>query len=447
LRYLQTLDIARARESVLERRTLARIAPDMLAPLPFALPLTRSLMRGSVAMRAGFVIDRMVAHDRNDGVIPELRLPAGRVLSRAEAIDTLPALFDNGLAGAALWHDYVTTEADRLTFSWALAANGHGAALANYVRAVSPITNGNRVIGVRATDRMTGREFDVRAQVVVNATGGAVERLTGATLPRFRMPVLKAMNLVTRRASGTTALGGLSPSGRNLFLVPWRGRAVFGTWESAGPCDPDDRAVTSTEVKAFIDELNRTFPRLDLTMADVALVHRGAVPAAASGDGRVSLQASEQMRDHAQDGIEGLMSVAGTKYTTARAVAERVVDTVLAKLGRQQQCLTAQTPLPSHQAYSKAVADLAVSNGEWRESLGEDCTVTAAHLVWAVRHEMALTLNDAVIRRTPLGALGYPGDAAAERAARIVGAELGWTDARRSAELRELRDFYEIREG
>src|SRR5690242_7051528 len=82
LRYLQTLDLARARESVRERRTTARIAPHAVRPLPFALPLYRSLTRGRLAMRAGFTLDRIVAFDRNQDVIASHQLPAGRVVSR-----------------------------------------------------------------------------------------------------------------------------------------------------------------------------------------------------------------------------------------------------------------------------------------------------------------------------------------------------------------------------
>src|SRR5437016_5100542 len=82
LRYLQTLDIKRARESVRERRTLARIAPHAVQPLVFALPITRSIVRGKLAMRAGFLVDRVISLDRNRGVSPPLALPRGRVISR-----------------------------------------------------------------------------------------------------------------------------------------------------------------------------------------------------------------------------------------------------------------------------------------------------------------------------------------------------------------------------
>src|SRR5688572_7299778 len=106
LRYLQTFDVARARESMIERRTLAAIAPHAVRPLPFALPLYRSLTRGVSAMRAGFVLDRLIAFDRNTGVLPSHRLPAGRVVSR-EAVRRFPGLHGRGVMGAAVWYDYV----------------------------------------------------------------------------------------------------------------------------------------------------------------------------------------------------------------------------------------------------------------------------------------------------------------------------------------------------
>src|SRR5258705_5165176 len=114
LRYLQTFDVGRSRESIRERRTLARIAPHAVRPLPFALPLYRSVLKGKLAMRAGFLLDRMIAADRNRAVPRVLRLPRGRVVSRTEAIERFPGLRRRGLTGAAVWHDYVTLEADRL---------------------------------------------------------------------------------------------------------------------------------------------------------------------------------------------------------------------------------------------------------------------------------------------------------------------------------------------
>ena len=473
LRYLQHLDFARARESVRERRTLARIAPHAVMPVRFALPLYRSPTRGKLAMRAGFIVDRLVAAGRNRGVAQSLAVPGGRVVSRHQAVEDFPGLRRRGLTGAAVWSDYVTPEADRLTFSWALAAAAHGAVLVNHLEAVGIARDGRRVSGVKAIDRRTGRSLEIASRTVVNATGGAIDRLLGSIGLSTRMPVLMAMNLVTTRDAGDAALGGRSTSGRNLFLVPWRHRALFGTWESSTPSRPG--AVPAEEdVLAFITELNEAFPALDLKRSDVALIHRGVVPAVAKG-GRVMLEGRAQIRDHGAEGLDGLFSVAGAKYTTARAVAEQVVDRVIRRLPVSwAPCRTASTPLPGGHvrdvaltvaearrdydtlvpsdtiphlvaAYGSAyreVMDLARTRSDWCDRVALDSPVIGGELVWAVRHEMAETLRDAVLRRTPLGALGYPGDQAAACAADIIAAERGWSDDRRRAELDSLRQFY-----
>jgi glycerol-3-phosphate dehydrogenase len=477
LRYLQSMDIARARESIRERRTTARIAPQAVRPLPFAVPLYRSLTRGKLAMRAGFLLDRVVSADRNRDVLASHRLPGGRVVSRSEAAQRFPGLRRQGLTGAAVFYDYVTTEPDRFTFSFALAATRHGAVLANHVEATAPIVDGTRVAGVTAHDRLGGRTFDIAARLTVNATGGCVDRLLKPLGLATGIPMIKAMNLVTKRDAGEEALGGRSASGRHLFLVPWRGRALFGTWESGTTCDPGDMSASERDVAAFIAELNQAFPALDLTLADVTLVHRGVVPAALR-KGQVTLEGHEQIRDHATQGVEGLLTVAGTKFTTARGVAERVTDTSLDKLRQQPvPCRTATTPLPggSLRDVSLAIADarrefdaglpadtiphliaaygsryrevmaIAAERPAWRTRLAPDSPVIGAQLVLAARQEMAATLADVAIRRTPLGALGHPGDAAVARAAAIVGGELGWLEDRRRAEIAAVDAFYRLR--
>ena len=476
LRYLQSLDIRRARESVRERRTTARIAPHAVRPLSFALPLYRSLTRGKIAMRAGFALDRIVSAGRNRGVPPSHRLPGGRVVSRSHAAQRFPGLRRRGLTGAAVFYDYVTTEPDRFTFSFALAAAAHGAVLANHVEAIAPLVDGGRVTGISARDTLGARTFEIAARLTVNATGGRVDRLLKPLGISTGIPMLKAMNLVTRRDAGDEALGGRSASGRNLFLVPWRECALFGTWESDRTCDPDDTGVHERDVAAFIAELNQAFPALDLTLADVTLVHRGVVPAAVKGD-RVGLEGHEQIRDHATQGVEGLLSVAGTKFTTARRVAERVTDTLLSRLQQKPvPCRTATTPLPggSLRDIGLAIADarrefdeglptdtiphliaaygsryrdvmeIAGNQREWRTRLAPHSPVIGAELVLAARKEMAPTLADIVIRRTPLGALGHPGADALARAAAIVGAELGWTEDQRQREIAAVDRFYDL---
>jgi glycerol-3-phosphate dehydrogenase len=409
LRYLQTLDIARARESVRERRTLARIAPWAVRPLPFVLPLFRSITKGKAALSAGFLLDRLVASDRNAHLPASHHLPAGRVLGRDEATQQYPELRPLDITGAAVWYDYVTVEADRLTLAWALAAAEQGAVLANYAEAGALLANDGRVTGAVVTDRTTGQTLRVAAAAVVNATGAAIDRLLEPLGAQTGLPLLQAANLVTRHPAPAAAIGGRGRSGRNLFLVPWQGRAVFGTWESPTTCAPGDTTIGEPHIKAFLDELNEAFPSFRLARTDVTLVHRGVVPARLR---------SELVFDHDAK-VRGLISVAGTKYTTARAVAERIVDRVVTLTGRQvHRCRSADLPLP-HVALS-----------------GD------ALLAHAAANEMVVTLADAVVRRTTIGATGRPDDGTMAHAATIVGDALGWSESRRRDEIAALGRLY-----
>jgi glycerol-3-phosphate dehydrogenase len=419
LRYLQTLDLARARESIRERRAIARVAPWAVQPLAFVLPLQHSVLRGPLAMRAGFLLDGRIAGDRNDGVPETHRLPAGRVISREAAQHAYPELQSDDFAAAAVWYDYVAGDADRLTLAWGLSAAAHGAVLANYTVAESLTADGGRVTGATVVDQTSGARLTVRATTVVNATGGGLNRLLDPFHAEVRLPLLQALNLVTRLPAPSAAIGGRSASGRNLFVVPWRGRALFGTWESRTTCAPDDLTVGDAHVSAFIEELNQAFPSYRLDADAVTLVHRGVVPARVRADGSPALEGHDVIFEHRAQGLAGLISVAGTKYTTARAVAERIVDRLFAWLDRPHRpSISATTPLPS-----------------------VDMTADAL-LRHAARSEMVVTLADAVMRRTTLGALGCPDTDTIVHAARIVGEQLGWSIDRQQTEIAALRGMY-----
>ncbi|MFN7981026.1 MAG: FAD-dependent oxidoreductase [Vicinamibacterales bacterium] len=419
LRYLQTLDLARARESLNERRTLARIAPWAVRPLPFVLPLGRSLSRGPAAMRIAFMLDSLVASDRNEGLPEQLHLPTGRVIGRDEAVALCPLAADQAIAGAAVWHDYVAVDADRLTLAWGLQAAAHGAALANYVEATALVVTRGHVAGAECIDRTSGHAFRVQARTVVNATGARLDVLLAPHAAAVHLPFLQAMNVVTRREAPATAVGGRSASGRNLFLVPWRGRALFGTWESSELCDARRTTVDAAGLDAFLAELNDAFPSLHLTRNDVALVHRGVVPARVRSGQPPTLEGHDCIYEHSGDGLGGMISVAGTKYTTARGVAERIVSRLFTMLSRE-----APASVSAHRALPHAALD------------GD------ALLRHAAQHEMVVTLSDAVVRRTTLGALGCPDDATLAHAAMIVGAVLGWTPSRQTEEVAAVRALY-----
>jgi glycerol-3-phosphate dehydrogenase len=476
LRALQSLSLRRARESIRERRALARIAPWLLRPLPFLIGTYRSVVRSRVALRAAFALDSVIGRDRNEGLEPELHLPAARLVSRTATLKLFPGVRQAQLTGGAQWYDYQMVENDRLTFAFAAAADRAGADLANHVEAVSALRVNGRLAGIRARDALTGHAFDIAAAVVVNAAGartGDVMARLGVTRP---FPLVGAMNLVTSKPATDMALAAPDAEGRMLTLVPWRGRSIVGTWQSNAVSAPSDPAVTAADVDRFIRAANHAFPALDLTVADVRLVHRGLVPAAVRG-ASVDLLPASQVLDHAADGVAGAISVVGAKYTTARAVAERTAAIVARTLGTSlRPSRTATTGLPGagiadHEALAiettrrlgvalplpairhltqryaeqaAVIVQLIAERPDRAAPVAEGTPTIAAEVIHAIRYEAAMTLADIVLRRTTLGAAGHPGAGAIDACAAAAAEECGWDAARVRQEIAAVEDAYRL---
>ncbi|MBZ5559602.1 MAG: hypothetical protein LAO77_20225 [Acidobacteriia bacterium] len=347
----------------------------------------------------------------------------------------------------------MATPFNRLVFAFAQAAAEHGASLANYVEALAPLVDGRRVVGVRARDAVSGRTIEINARVTINATGPAIDALLTRLDAAIGVPMQNRLTLVTTRDAGEEVLGGFGEGRRPLYLVPWRQRAIFGPWYG------------DTDVPAFIKQLNQAFPALDLSTKDITLVHRASVPAPA-GDHAI---------DHGATGVDGVISAIAASAVTARALAERVTDLALVKLARAASaCRTAETILPggslrdvgaaigevrreydaglptdavphvlvAYGSRHRELLELAVDRPEWRARVAAGSPVIGAELVHAARAEMVTRLADAVVRRTPIGALGEPGEEGLTRAAEIVGGELRWPADRVREEIAAVRTLY-----
>jgi len=477
LRLLQTGRIDRARESILERRAFARIAPWFLRPLPFIVGTYRSATRSRTVLRAAFRLDRWLGRRRNEGIEPELHLPAPRLVSKAATLRLFSGVRQEGLTGGAQWYDYQMVEADRLTFAFAAAADRAGANLANYVEAIDILREGGRVTGVRVRDVLTGATTELGARAIVNAAGaraGDVMALFGITRP---FPLLKAMSLVTSKRASDMALAAPAADGRMLTLVPWRGCALIGTSQSPSPVTSGDLSVRVSDVDQFVAVVNAAFPALHLSRADVTLVHRGLLPAVVDRHGRAQLRSESAILDHGKDGVSGAFTIFGAKYTMARRVAERTTDAVARASGKRvAPSRTASTVLPGagiadHEAlaietaravslelplatirhliggYAEQAASIVRLIHERPELLAPVASEQAtlqAEIVYTIQHEMAVRLTDVIIRRTGLGAAGHPGQQAVEACAAIAARELGWDDARRREEIEVVDRFYRI---
>jgi glycerol-3-phosphate dehydrogenase len=475
LRSLQSGRLGLARESIHERRALARIAPRLLRPLPFILGTYRSWTRGRLALRAGFRLDRWLGRHRNDGLEPELHLPPARLTSRAATLKLFAGVRADGLTGGANWYDYQIVHTNRLAIAFAEGAAARGARLVNYAGATAAIKDGAAVAGMRVRDGLTGAELDVRARVTINAAGAGVADVMRMFGVARDVPLVKAMNLVTSKPASDMALAAPGPAGAMLTLVPWNGRALIGTAQSADFARPADLAVTTSEVDAFIRDANVAFPALGLTRDEVTLVHRGIVPAQRGQNGRVDFLGASALRDHQGDGAPGAISVIGVKYTTARAVGARAAAAAAKRLGRSARrtdtdiAVLPGAGISDHEALtietaravglelspaiirhlnalygdrSAAIVRMMAERSGWRMPLVPGRPNVGAEVIHAIRDEMACTLADIVIRRTELGAMGHPGEELVRAAAAIAAEELNWDGDRRNREIAAVNEFY-----
>ena len=152
LRYLQHADFARMRESIIERRILLRIAPHLISPMPCVMPTSGHAVKGPEVMRIGLMMNDIFSADRNWGLDPAKRLPAGKIISKSKMLDIMPFYQQDKLNGGALWYDAHMPNSERLLLSFLRSATEKGVAAAKYLFAENLILNNGRVSGVKAKD-------------------------------------------------------------------------------------------------------------------------------------------------------------------------------------------------------------------------------------------------------------------------------------------------------
>jgi glycerol-3-phosphate dehydrogenase len=417
-------------------------------------------MRGPEVMRTALWVNDLVSVDRNRGVKQDHQLPRGAVWSKARTQQSLDGLSVGDSNGAATWYDAICLNTERLQLAVVAAAVATGAQAANYVRAVRLSVDGSDVCGVQVRDELGEREFQLRAPVVINAAGPWVDEWLGPTSRPRGAPLFhasKAFNLLTRPLPFKDAVGLAIPtrSGpQTYFIIPWNGRSLVGTRHLR--CEPTARtaAVTAEDVHLFLNELNGALGKHRIAASDVCGVFSGQLPEEASNRAAgVSLQKAPNVVEHAADGIRGLISLVGVKWTTARAVGERAARMACKRLGwpadtpvrRMLTHAASDTDEPRcqdvPQLNTEVAAHLEESYGSSRDALlalmtmdatlatraVPDLPVMMAEIVHAARTEMAVRLSDVIRRRTPLYMSETLDRAALQACAVLLARELHWS--------------------
>ncbi|WP_121969977.1 glycerol-3-phosphate dehydrogenase/oxidase [Leptolyngbya sp. BC1307] len=485
LRYLQTADLRRMRQSIRERQTLMRIAPHLVHPLPVLVPTYGHSLKGKEAMTAALKINDWISCDRNLYLTdPQKHIPAGQMLSKQECLAQLPDLPPEGLTGAACFYDAQVYNSEQLVLAFLQSAAQRGAQVANHTRVVNLLKEGDRVVAATAQDQLTGDRFTIQAKTIVNASGPWINQLISSAIEKVAgpQPLAKAMNLVTRPLFGpqqkcAVGITGRAPGSRLFFIAPWRSRSLVGTWYGPDSGHSKPPSATSAEIESFLADINQAYPSFNLTPDDVQWVHTGLLPSygISSKTGEVQLTKQFQLKDHRREGLSGLLSVAGVKYTTARDLACRAVDWVFRDRSQiSPLSLSHQEPLyggqiSQFQRFTEAAVKTygqkipaqtlqqlvhnyganypkvlqQVSALEHDASSLSDQRVLAAEVKYNLRNTMPQTLSDVVFRRTELGAVGHPGDEVLQLCGHIMGEALGWSPQKRQAEVQQVQQHLE----
>lgn len=461
VRYLEHGHLHLVFESSRERRALMRIAPHLVRPLRFTWPVYRGARIPRWKLRAGLTLYDALAVFRN--------VQNHRVLDAAEVIANEPSLRRDALVGGAQYYDAATDDA-RLTLANVLAAAAHGAVVVNHASVTRLVRDGDRVVGATVCGESIGEGgIEVRATVVVNATGPWTDEVRGmdAGAPAHAVRGTKGVHIAIARERLATrgALTLLSPiDGRVMFAIPSTATTIIGTTDTPTTERPDEVRASAEDIAYLLESANVFFPSAHLTPDDVIAAWAGIRPLVASA---FKSDAASASREHRIDrSASGVISVSGGKLTTYRSMAAEVVDTVERSLGRKRsRSGTDRVPLPGGdlpsvdealRAAELEVGDPAVARRlvtahgtRWRDvasltaqepalarRIVRELPYLLAEVVYAVEHEMALTLADILVRRLPV-AYEVPdhGHGAARVAAAILAGRLGWDNARARIEL------------
>ncbi|MEI8412050.1 MULTISPECIES: glycerol-3-phosphate dehydrogenase/oxidase [unclassified Kribbella] len=456
LRYLEMLDFRLVHEALQERGLLLqRLAPHLVKPVPFLYPLQHRWWERFYAGAGVALYDGMaVSSGLGAG------LPIHRHLTRRGAMRLAPSLKKSALVGALQYYDAQVDDA-RHTMELARTAASYGAHVANRVKVTGFLRQGERVTGVEAKDLETGREFEVRAKQVVNATGVWTDDTQAMVGERgqYHVRASKGIHLVVPKDRIQSSTGMILRTEKSvLFIIPWGRHWLIGTTDTDWNLDKAHPAATSKDIEYLLDHVNAVLTT-PLTREDVEGVYAGLRPLLAGESESTSKLSREHVVAHA---APGLVVVAGGKYTTYRVMAKDAIDAVANALdGRVPKCTTKNIPLVGADGYHAlwnqrhliaqrsglhvariehllnrygALIDEVLELVKEDPSLGEQLPGTQdylkAEIVYGAKAEGARHLDDILARRTRISIEAWDrGVGAAEAAARLVAPVLGWNEA------------------
>jgi glycerol-3-phosphate dehydrogenase len=451
VRYLEQGNLSLVMEALKERGLLLQNAPHLVRNLGFVVP--NYDWWEAPFYGVGLKLYNLLAGKYGFG--------SSRILSREETLERLPTIKTEGLKGGVIYFDGQFDDA-RLLINLVATACEQGATLLNYAEVTQVTKDGEGFAdGVRFRDLETGDELEARGKVVINATGPFADNLRRASDPGVEPMIApsQGIHLVFDRsflAADNAIMVPHTSDGRVMFAIPWHGHTVVGTTDTPIAHSTLEPVALEQEVEFILQTASLYLARKPVR-GDVLSVFAGIRPLVRSGE---SGNTAALSRDHTiRIENSGMITICGGKWTTYRHMAEDCVNqaATLARL-TERPCVTGHLNIHGfHTASQKfghlwvygsdarMVQELEARQPEWALPLDVALPYTGAEVVWAVRHELALTVEDVLARRTR--ALFLDARAAlrmAPRVAHLMARELGRDGEWQS---RQVAVFAEVAKG
>ncbi len=403
VRYLQNGDVSLVIEALKERGIMRKNAPHLVQDLSFVIPSYD--WWNSPFYGIGLKIYDMMAGN--------LGLGPSTLLDRDEAIALIPNVKKKGLRGGVIYHDGQFDDA-RMAISLAQTAENQGASLLNYFSVTGMNKENNMINGVQAKDELSGKTYSIEAKVVINATGVFSDEVIqmDQRYAKKRIVPSQGVHIVLdkRFLSGPHAIMVPHTSdGRVLFAVPWNGYVVVGTTDTQIKEALVEPIAQEEEIQFILDNAGM-YMTTPPTRNDIKSVFSGLRPLAApENDGSATKEISRHHKVIVS--TSGLVSILGGKWTTYRKMAEDIINTAQSVGGLPERgCITHNLPVhgydynsdwtnPLH-VYGVDIDKIIKLEPEGNTSLSKEVHLTKNQVIWAVREEMAMTVEDVLARRT-----------------------------------------------
>ena len=480
LRYLANGELKLVRESLRERRILGNIAPNFVYPLPFVMPNYKKWKGNIWKMLLGMYLYDMLSYDKKDTWDKGKKLENHRLISHRKTVRLEPNLKMEDLRNAFYFFDYQSIFPERLTLAFIKSAAEYGAKVSNYTPVEGFIfENGNKIKGVKVRDVFSGEAKNIYADLVVNCGGTWADKILNLAAQKdtasHKVKRSEGIHIITKKIAGNHVVSLQKKDGGHLMIMPWRDHSLIGTTDKEFYGDPDDYRVSKDSINEILNAVNENYGR-KISADEIVHAYGGLRPLVDDQTkGTYETSRKYEVYDNAVDGIEGMITVEGGKYTTSRGLAREVLKLVSAKLARTLSDPVSdnlylsgceirdmkQYMIRQHLNYkdfsrntveyvsrnygteSKIVFQIARDDPRYAEVVSHDGEILA-EIVYAIKYESARTLKDIMLRRTGTGTLGKPGNDIIAKITAIAAEMLGWDKKRTEEEVTSLKGVYEL---